>query len=450
MISASVTPMVGSASASDTILLSLDNPHLVLQGGDSANLTLTIENNGSSIEHYNISLHTDGLSNVWSVNLVNNTTSAVIPTQTTTVDLVVVLAVGALPSDSGSFVVNVSEQDGDLYSTVTAYVTVEPSYASSLSFNAINGPLQQMLAGTTANYTIDVNNDGNAPDTILLDVDAEPDLTGFWSNHSNSTGNQNQSNNTNTTINVPSNVLMYGNSYIYTNNVDTILANLFDSVGEHNSTIAKTGGGMKIPQHWDNINTSGNTWNTSLRDSGHVWDFVVLQDQSQVPGLSRSNQDWIDSKDSAILIADEVESEGSEVMLMMTWGYRNGDVTNSMIYSNFTNMQDRLEDGYTDYHDNMTTQSRDVWIAPVGLGFKNVYYSVMASGANPALPGNTFYDLYTSDGSHPSLSGAYLAACVLYSAMTGNASVDTNDSISGLSAALKLELQQAADDTVFN
>ena len=79
-----------------------------------------------------------------------------------------------------------------------------------------------MLAGTTANYTIDVNNDGNAPDTILLDVDAEPDLTGFWSNHSNSTGNQNQSNNTNTTINVPSNVLMYGNSYIYTNNVDTI------------------------------------------------------------------------------------------------------------------------------------------------------------------------------------------------------------------------------------
>ena len=97
MISASVTPMVGSVSASDTILLSLDNPHIVLQGGDSANLTLTIENNGSSIEHYNISLDTDGLSNVWTVNLVNNTTSSVIPTQSTTVDLVVVLAVAHYP-----------------------------------------------------------------------------------------------------------------------------------------------------------------------------------------------------------------------------------------------------------------------------------------------------------------------------------------------------------------
>ena len=447
MVSASVTPMVGSASASDTILLSLDNPHVVLQGGNSTNITLTIENNGSSIEHYNITLDTDGLSDAWSINLVNNTTSSVIPTQSTTIDLVLVLAIDALPSDSGSFVINVTEQDGDLYSTMTAYVTVAPSYASSLSFNAMNGPLQQMLAGTSANYTIDVNNDGNAPDTILLDVDAEPDLTGFWENHTNNTNNQNQ---TNTSVTVPSNVLMYGNSYIYTNNVDTILADLFDSVGEHNSTVANTGGSMKIPQHWDDINTSGNTWNTSLRDSGHVWDFVVLQDQSQIPGLSRSDQAWIDSKDSAILIADEVENEGSEVMLMMTWGRRSGDPTHPTIYSNFTNMQDRLEDGYTDYHDNMTTPSRDVWIAPVGLGFKNIYYSVMASGANPSLPGNTFYDLYTSDGSHPSPSGAYLAACVLYAAMTGNASVDTNDSISGLSTALKLELQQAADDTVFN
>ena len=130
MISASVTPMIGSASASDAILLSLDTPHIVMQGGDSTNATLTIENNGSSIENYNISLETDDLSDVWHINLVNNTTSSVIPTQSTSVDLVIVLDIGALPSDSGSFVVNVSEQDGDLYSTMTAYVTVEPSYAS--------------------------------------------------------------------------------------------------------------------------------------------------------------------------------------------------------------------------------------------------------------------------------------------------------------------------------
>ena len=57
-------------------------------------------------------------------------------------------------------------------------------------------------------------------------------------------------------------------------------------------------------------------------------------------------------------------------------------------------MQDRLEDGYIDYHDNMTTPTRDVWIAPVGLGFKNVYYGVMAAGNNPVLPGNILRFVY--------------------------------------------------------
>ena len=447
MISATVTPMVGTVSASDTILLSIDSPHTVLQGGDSANLTLTIENNGSSIENYNISLETDGLSNVWQVNLVNNTTSSVIPTQSTTVGIIVVLDVGALPSDSGSFVVNVTEQDGELYSTTTAFVTVEPSYSSSLGFNSINGPLQQMYAGTSANFTIDVSNDGNAPDTILLDVDAEPDLASYWANHTNSTSNQ--TNNTNSSFDVPSDVLMYGNSYIYTNNIDTLLAGMFNSVGGHNSTVANTVGGHDLTDHWNKINTSGNSWNTSLRNSGHIWDYVVIQDQSQIPGFSRTNQDWVSSKNSAVAISDAVDDENSEVMLMMTWGYRSGDSTNLMIYSNYTNMQDRLELGYIDYHDNMTSPSKDVWIAPVGLGFKNVYYSVMANGDNPTFPGNTFYDLYNNDGSHPSLSGSYLAACVLYASMTGNTSVGVSDGVA-LSAALKLELQQAADDTVFN
>ena len=75
---------------------------------------------------------------------------------------------------------------------------------------------------------------------------------------------------------MPANVLMYGNSYIYTNNVDSMLEQIFNSVGQHNSTIANTGAGLKLPQHWNNINTSGNNWNTSLRDSGHDWDYVVL------------------------------------------------------------------------------------------------------------------------------------------------------------------------------
>ena len=459
MVFATITPMVGSVSAHSAIILTLDKPHVVLEGGNSENITMTIENNGSSIESYNISLDLAGLSNVWNITSVNQSVNGVLPTFEVDTTLIVRLDVGAEPSDSGSFVINVSEQDSDIHSLISVYVTVSPSYASSISFNTVNGPLQQMNAGTTTNFTIDVSNDGNAPDTILLDVDAEPDLAAFWANFNNNTGNNsnnnsgsdsnNTSNNTSTNVTVPANVLMYGNSYIYTHNVDSILAQIFNSVGQHNSTIANTAGSMKFPQHWSNINTSGNTWNTSLRDSGHDWDYVVLQDQSRIPGFQRTNQEWIDSKDSAVLIADAVEDENSEVILMMTWGRRSGDPSNPVRYSNFTNMQDELASGYTDFHDNMTNPSRDVWIAPVGLAFQNIYYNVLDSGSTPTLPGNTFYDLYDPDGSHPSMTGSYLAACVLYATITGESAIEVNDSIA-IAANLKLELQQAADDTVFN
>ena len=54
----------------------------------------------------------------------------------------------------------------------------------------------------------------------------------------------------------------------------------------------------------------------------------------------------------------------------------------------------------------------------------------------------------TNDGSHPSLSGSYLAAVVLYATITGNDPVGLSHSTS-LSNSLVLELQQAGG-TVFN
>lgn len=453
LIAASLSPLIGTASAHEEVILSVDKAHIVLEGGYSDNLTLTIENDGQSIESYNISINTTSLSSVWNVTSVNNTVEDVLPTFTATTEFIIRLGVNSEPSDSGSFVISVSQQDDNFTSNITVYLTVAPSYATSVSFNQINGPLQRMSAGTTTNFTIDVNNDGNSIDTILLDVDSEPDLAAFWNNHTNSSNN-NSGNNTgnnsgNNSSSNPANVLMYGNSYIYTNNVDTILQDILTSTGTHNSTVSKVGGGMTLKNHWDKINTTSDTWNTTLTDVVHDWDYVVLQDQSQIPGFYRTEPSWIDSKDSAVEIAQVVENESSEVVLMMTWGRRSGDPSNALIYSNYTNMQDRLEEGYIDFRDNMSTPSRDVWIAPVGLAFKEIYYNVIAEGATPELVGNTFYDLYTSDGSHPSLSGSYLAACVLYATMTGESPVNSTDSVS-LSSALKLELQQAAANTVFN
>ena len=242
---------------------------------------------------------------------------------------------------------------------------------------------------------------------------------------------------------------MYGNSYVSTQGLETILHNMFNVTGESNNSEALTAGGMRFIEHWPKVNTSGDSWNTTLRDANIDWDYVVLQDQSQTPGYDRTSPTWIASKNGAVNMAEAIEDEGSEAMLMMTWGRRIGDPTNPTIYSNFTMMQDRLESGYIDYRDNMSTPTRDVWIAPVGLAYKHIHDNINLTGIDPIMSGNTFFDLYTADGSHPSLSGSYLAACVLYASMIGESPVGSNDTVA-LSASLKLELQQAAAATVFN
>ena len=57
----SLSPLVGVAAADDSILLQTDTQHVVLAPGQSTNVTLTVENNGSSIETYNITINDGSL-----------------------------------------------------------------------------------------------------------------------------------------------------------------------------------------------------------------------------------------------------------------------------------------------------------------------------------------------------------------------------------------------------
>jgi uncharacterized membrane protein len=157
---------------------------------------------------------------------------------------------------------------------------------------------------------------------------------------------------------------------------------------------------------------------------------------------------WQQSKNAVVNLSSAIEDEGAQTMLFMTWGYRDGDSLNSF-NNNFTNMQARLTEGYTRYAENISNAGNSVWMAPVGLAYKTVHDAVVADGDDPTISGNLFYDLYTADGSHPSLSGSYLAACVFHASTTGETCVGSNDTVN-LNANVKLTLQQAADDTVFN
>jgi hypothetical protein len=245
----------------------------------------------------------------------------------------------------------------------------------------------------------------------------------------------------------PQDILLMGNSYTSANNLDNLVDGVMGAASVQTNVSSLTSGGLKLSHHASNVASSGHQWNTTLK--GTSWDWVVLQDQSQIPGFPRANQEWINSKNGAIDLNLAIERNGGETVLLMTWGRRDGDSLNSARYPDYSTMQDELAAGYLDYRDNMSSANRPVWVAPAGLAFEHIHDQIIADGGTPTDSGTLFHDLYSSDGSHPSLSGSYLAACVLYASITGDDPVGLSHSTS-LSNARVLELQQAASATVFN
>lgn len=432
-----LSPMLVAVSAHDSILLSTNDQHVVLEPGQSANITLTLENNGSSITTYNITVDDASLSAVWEIINVDSTVNNVFPTWSKNTSIIVRLLEGATVADSGSFSVSATDTSTNATSSISIYVSVAPSYHPSLS--ATTTGAVTMTAGSSTNLTFTASNLGTVTDTLILDVEVEPDLSGWWANQSSA----NTSNNSSSSSLA---VLMYGNSYTSSNNLGSVLDAVIDADGTNGSVTPLTGGGMRLPQHWQNLNTSNHQWNTTLRSGG--WDYAVLQDQSQVPSFPTTEPMWLASRNASVNLSTEIEAEGGETVLFMTWGYRDGDSMNSF-NNNFSTMQQRLLEGYTRYAENISAAGNSVWIAPVGLAFKTVHDSVVANGDDPTASGNLFYDLYATDGSHPSLAGTYLAACVMHSSLTGHACSGSTDSVN-LDATTKLALQEAADDTVFN
>ena len=89
MLLASASPLAQFTKADPEIELQVDMSHMILVPGESMNLTLTIENNGSSIETYDIEVATPGLSSLWAATPSTNSVSNVLPTYNATTTIVV-------------------------------------------------------------------------------------------------------------------------------------------------------------------------------------------------------------------------------------------------------------------------------------------------------------------------------------------------------------------------
>ncbi len=189
-------------------------------------------------------------------------------------------------------------------------------------------------------------------------------------------------------------VLFIGNSYTYVNDLPLMLKNVAGSCGDTVDYDSHTLGGYTLQQH------STNTTTISKIMSGN-WDYVVLQEQSQLPAFP-DNQ----VQSSVFPYAKKLDSmirqynPCAETVFFMTWGYKNGDANNCASFPpicTYSGMDSLLRLRYT-----MMADSNQALLSPVGAvrrHIRNQYPSI---------------ELYDNDGSHPSVAGTYAAACTFY------------------------------------
>lgn len=219
------------------------------------------------------------------------------------------------------------------------------------------------------------------------------------------------------------NVLFVGNSYTYVNDLPLIISKLAVSTGDVFNYNSSAPGGYTLQGHSTNVTT------LSLIQQGG-WDYVVLQDQSQRPSFPMS-QVSVEVFPYAKILCDSIRSaeQCAKPLFFMTWGRKYGDAGNCAYWPPVCTYQGM--DSLLNLRYRMLADSNDAYVSPVGA----VWHYIIDNHAT--------IDLYTSDNSHPSLSGSYAAACTFYSLIFQKDPTAISDDY-GLSAADALAIRNAA------
>ncbi len=225
------------------------------------------------------------------------------------------------------------------------------------------------------------------------------------------------------------NVLFLGNSYTQVNDLPKMLHDVAKAMGDSVAYDSNTPGGYTFQGHSTDV--------TSIaKIQSRHWDYVVLQEQSQLPSFPPS-QVLTDVFPYAHKLDSIINSNYSctETVFYMTWGRKNGDASNCASWPavcTYEGMQEQLRKNYLQMGiDNSAT------VAPVGMAW---YKTRLQSPS---------FDLWSGDESHPSIYGTYLTACVFYATLF-HKSPQGCTFISTLNAPDAGFLQQMATQTVFD
>ena len=228
-------------------------------------------------------------------------------------------------------------------------------------------------------------------------------------------------------------VLFLGNSYTNYNNLPGITYSLAEASGNYLQTTANTPGGHTLDGH------STNSSSLDLIMLGN-WDYVVLQEQSQIPTIDIMNDYYFIPGATSLKETILEYNPCAKIVMFMTWGRQNGgqqctvDGTYcSVDFTDFSHMTDTLASRYESLAEELNAM-----VAPVGKAWDQ---AITYSTTDPALA------LHASDQSHPNYKGSYLAACVFHG-IFWNESPSGNTFIGSLNESEASYLQDAAHITL--
>jgi len=187
------------------------------------------------------------------------------------------------------------------------------------------------------------------------------------------------------------NVLFIGNSYTAVNDLPRLVAGLARAGRHPIAADSLAGGAMALCDHVAAAETA-------RKLQSRKWAYVVLQEQSVLPALAGERDRWM--YPAVRTLAEAARAQGAEPVLYLTWPRK--DILREFGFASLEAMQAALTEGYLAIGHEIGAP-----VAPVGPAW------LAAMARAPGL------GLWQPDGSHPSLAGSYLAACVLYATLFG-------------------------------
>ena len=111
--------------------------------------------------------------------------------------------------------------------------------------------------------------------------------------------------------------LFLGNSYTYTNNMPKIVADIAHNTGDSLVYDSYAPGAYTLDDHSADLTSQAKV-------TAGGWDYVVLQEQSQLPSFPVYFSNGLSGLCSLIQTANPC----GRIMFYMTWGRKNGDAAN--------------------------------------------------------------------------------------------------------------------------